>query len=157
MEMMPRILAVLTIVVFSNVGLAQGTPSRDAIELNRAAIQAKRQQIVTNAIDLTDSESQAFWPLYRDWRAAMAGLGDRKAEIAQRIAEDYDDLSEQESKQMVDEWLRLEGEELKLKKSYLKRFRKILPEKKAARFFQLENKLDAIVYYDLAQQLPLVE
>lgn len=152
-----RILGILAAAVFASAGLAQTTPTRDDIELTRVAIQAKRQELVTNAIYLTDAEGQKFWPLYRDWRAKMAGLGDRKVNIVQRVSEGFDDLSGEEAKQMVDEWLRLETEELKLKKNYLKRFRKILPEKKVARFFQLENKMDAILYYDLVERVPLVE
>ncbi len=31
------------------------------------------------------------------------------------------------------------------------------PGKKAARFYQIENKMDAVVRYDLAAQIPVVE
>ena len=34
---------------------------------------------------------------------------------------------------------------------------KVLPGKKAARFYQIENKMDAVIRYDLASEIPVVE
>jgi hypothetical protein len=36
------------------------------------------------------------------------------------------------------------------------KFRKAIPEVKLARFYQIENKLDAITNFALARQIPLV-
>ena len=51
----------------------------------------------------------------------------------------------------------LEKAEADLKAQWVPRFREILPAKKVARFFQLENKMDAVIEYDLATSIPLVE
>jgi hypothetical protein len=53
--------------------------------------------------------------------------------------------------------LAIEGERVTLMKSFLPKFRKVLPEKKVARYYQLENKIDAVVNYGLARQIPLVK
>ena len=140
---------------FSQVGA--GAPDRDRIELTRQAILAKRQEIVTNAIDLTPEEKGSFWPLYRDWRAKVAGLGDRTVKLIEQVMDNYDDLSDQQASRMLDDWLRLERDRVKLKTQYVKRFRRIMPDRKVARLFQLDNKLDAIVNYDLVDRVPLVE
>ena len=127
------------------------------IELTRKAIQTKRQEIVTTAMDFSDEEGQAFWPLYRDWRAKMAGLGDRKVPLIEELEDNWGELTDEQARSMLDEWFRIRTGELKLHKQYVKRFRKILPETKVARFFQLENKMDAAVNYDLAGAMLLVE
>ena len=44
---------------------------------------------------------------------------------------------------------------LKLKKDYLGKFKKVLPAQKVMRFYQIENKIDAIVEYELVDKIPL--
>jgi hypothetical protein len=46
---------------------------------------------------------------------------------------------------------------VKLMQSYQPRFRKVLPEVKVARYYQLENKTNAIFNYELAEGIPLVK
>lgn len=129
---------------------------RSLVELTRTAIQEKRQEIVTLAMTLTPDEEKTFWPLYREWRSANSGLGDRRLDLIRRV-EKSSAMSDAEAKTLVDSALKLEEDTLKVKKQYVKRFRKSLPERKVARFFQLENKLDAVVNYDLAGRVALAE
>ena len=133
------------------------TVDKGRIEVTRQAIQTERQDIVRKTITLTDEEAKSFWPLYRDWRAKVAGLGDRKVSIFEQLVTTNAKLDDAQAKSMLDEWMKIKGEELKLQKDYIKKFRKILPEKKVAQFFQLEGKLDASLNYDLAGQVPLVQ
>ena len=155
LRFLPTFLAVaaLTIPAFGQLIVSD----QEEIELTRKAIQMKRQEIVNTAMDLSDENGQAFWPLYRDWRAKMAGLGDRKVQLIEELEDNWGELTDERAGSMLDEWFRIRTLELKLHKQYVKRFRKILPETKVARFFQLENKMDAAVNYDLAGTVLLVE
>jgi hypothetical protein len=45
---------------------------------------------------------------------------------------------------------------LKLHKKYMRRFGKLLTPLELARFYQIENKLDAVVNVQLAQGIPLI-
>lgn len=156
----------ITLVTLLLASMANYTPAiaqvepgtKEAMALTRETLQAKREEIVRTAMDLSDNEADAFWALYRKWRAGMTKVGDRKAHIVELINDqDYERISDQQSKQMLDEWLELQAQSLKLQTQYVQEFRKILPDRKVARFFQLENKLDAIVAYDLAERLPLLQ
>ena len=51
----------------------------------------------------------------------------------------------------------IEQAEAQLKKAYVPKLSKVLPAKKVARYMQIENKLRAIVKYDLASAVPLVQ
>ena len=46
---------------------------------------------------------------------------------------------------------------LRVQQKFVRKFRKVLPEVKVARFYQLENKMDAEVEAQLAVVVPLVE
>jgi hypothetical protein len=153
---MKRITIMAAILAMGVPAYGQGALSRDQVELTRATIQERRQEIITLAMSLTDVEGKAFWPVYRDWRTKNAGLGDRRLALIVKV-EDSARLTDAETKPLVESWLKLEDDGLRLKKEYVKKFRAVLPEKKVARFFQLENKLDAVVNYDLAGRVALAE
>jgi len=60
------------------------------------------------------------------------------------------------AKKMTDEFLAVQGEQQNLKVLYLPQFRKILSYTKVAGYSQLENKVSAVVNYEPAARIPLV-
>jgi hypothetical protein len=125
------------------------------IELTRAHIQTARQAIIAEAMQLTEDESVAFWPEYRNYRVDMARLGDRLVKVITEFVSDPTTLSDEKANRLLDEYMDIKADELSVKKKYVPVFRKLLPAPKVTRFFQLENKLDAVVNYDLARTIPL--
>jgi len=127
------------------------------IELTRAVIQTQRQAIVAENMGLSEEEAQAFWPLYRQYRSEVSLLGDRFLKVIMTFADHYPELPEDTAEWMIDEVLCIEKKEAELKASWAPRFREVLSARQLARFFQIENKLDAIVKFDLAANIPMIE
>ena len=125
------------------------------LELTRARIQTARQAIIADAMALTDDESLAFWPAYRDYRLDMARLGDRLVKVIKEFVSAGAALNDEQANRLLDEYMDIKAKEVSVKKKHAGIFRKLLPAPKVTRFFQLENKLDAIVNYDLAKEIPL--
>jgi hypothetical protein len=125
------------------------------IELTRASIQLRRQALVTAAMDLTPKESEAFWPLYREYRTEMAKVGDRLSKLLVQYAGQYDTLTDAQAVNIMDEYLSIEKAKNNVKGKYVSRFRKVLPARKVMRFFQIDNKLDAVINRELASIVPL--
>ena len=140
------------------VGAAARTAgqSHSDAELTRQVLATQRQAIVANALELSAEQSEAFWPLYREYDADGAKLGDRRIRILLKYEEAYPNLSADEADQMTREVLDIQAAEIDLKKRYLGRFRKVLAGIKTARFYQLERKLDAAENMELAKSVPLV-
>ena len=132
---------------------------QERVELTRSAIQADRKAIVNEYMDLTAEESQDFWPLYKEYRTQATKLNDRLAKIILDYGDSYREqsVSDEQAEQMLSDYLILEQDRLDLQDDYVAKFQEILPPIKVTRYFQLENKLDAIVDYDLAGNIPLVE
>lgn len=130
--------------------------SASEIALTRAVIQVQRQAIVTMAMDLDEKEARAFWPLYREYRLAMGKVGDRLVNVITTYADNYPDISDEMASKLLNEYLAIEKARTSVKSKYVPRFRKILPARKVARFFQVDNKLDAAINAELAEQVPLV-
>ena len=125
------------------------------IALTRASIQLRRQAIVTSVMDLTPTESQAFWPMYRDYRIEMAKVGDRASKLLVDYSGQYDTLTDDHAKKIMKDWLSIEKAKMDVKGKYVSRFQKILPARKVMRFFQADNKLDAVLNAQLASVVPL--
>jgi hypothetical protein len=138
--------------------LAEG-PKAEAmqeVQLTRAMIAAERQAIVTQAMDLTQEEMQAFWPLYREYRVEAAKVGDRIVALIATYADAYGDLTDETADKLLTEFVSVEKQRARIKAKYLPKFKKVLPARKVARFYQLENKLDVTILSEMADTIPLI-
>ena len=130
---------------------------KGAADPTKSPLQKQKKAIMTQNMMLTEKEGQVFWSLYDEYQAELNQLGDRTASWIMNYTKDYDSLSDEKAKDVFDEFLRLDEERLKLKKAYLEKFRRALPEKKVMRYFQLEHKLEAITNFELINTIPLMK
>jgi hypothetical protein len=137
--------------------LSQTTGDNSNMEIVREKIRADKKLFVAQNMQLTDSEAKAFWPVYDDFQKALRTLGDRTVAVIKEYADNYQNLSDPTAKKLTAEYLAVQSDRVKLLQSYLPRFRSVLPEKKVARYYQLENKVYAAILYDLAGQIPLAK
>ena len=133
-----------------------GQSATDVIELTRAVIQAERQAIVAKTMQLTEQEGNVFWPIYRQYRGELAGVGDRWVKLIKTYAENFENLSEEMAEHIITEHFNIERANLDVRVKYIPRFKEALSTVKVARFYQIENKLDAVVDYDIAEAVPLI-
>jgi hypothetical protein len=129
---------------------------RGDVELTRAGVQADRMTIVDGYMDLTDAQSEKFWPLYREYRGEAQKANDETVRFVSSLANRTTPLSEAEAKRVLDTHLARQEQVAKLNTKYAKKFLGVLPARQVARLFQLENKMDAIVAYELAGIVPLI-
>ncbi|MBL8197648.1 MAG: hypothetical protein JNJ67_01825 [Chromatiales bacterium] len=154
----------LTLLVSSlalpSLAAAQVNPAfsdlNEAVEEARTIIQSERKQLVSQGLALTTEEGNAFWPIYDKYMLDMKAANDLRVKVITDYAANYNNLTDALAKQLITDYLKHQEKVLKLRKSYLGKFRKTIPEVKLARFYQIENKLDAITNFVLADQIPLV-
>jgi hypothetical protein len=108
-------------------------------------------------MQLTESEAKAFWPVYESYQQELNKLADRMIKLIKDYATNYRTMSDEVAKTLVDDYLAIEAERQQLRQAYLPQFRKVLPEKQVARYYQIENKVHAAVSYELAAEIPLVK
>lgn len=135
---------------------AQKPDTWTAIQQLQSEIKADRLLVVSTNLPLTDAESKAFWPIYKEYRTEVEKLGDRTAKLITAYAANIDAMNDTKAEAFFNEQLAIDRDRLALKEKYVPRVRKVLPAAKAARFFQIENKLDAVVNVSLASEIPLV-
>jgi hypothetical protein len=133
-------------------------PAADAnLGVLRDTIRANKKALVAANLTLTDSEATSFWPLYDRYEGEIKAVNDRLVKLIQDYTTNYKSLTDDHAKELAAEYLAVEEDRAKVRRTYFADFTKVLPGKKAARFYQIENKMDAIVRYDLASEIPVVE
>ena len=127
------------------------------IEAMRTVMQTERKILIMNEMVFTTEEAEKFWPLYDEYSAEAKKVANLRVNVITDYAANYQTMSDDMAKQLLDEAIKFDEKKLKLEKKYIRKFRAILPQIKVTRYFQLENKLDAVIDFDLASQIPLME
>jgi hypothetical protein len=137
---------------------AEPTDSGSAnMEILREKVRADKKLVVAANMDLTDSEAKAFWPIYQEYQSDLAKANEKIGKFIGEYAENYQSMTDKTAKKLLDKSLTLEKERLALRTFYLPRFQKALPAIKVARYYQIENKIQSILQYELAANIPLVK
>jgi hypothetical protein len=138
-------------------GAAFADEVRDTVAVERAMLESDRQAVVAANLPLSEEQAKVFWPMFREYRGELAKVGDRVVELVLDYAKNVDTLTDEQATAMVTEMLAIQKEENRIRSSWVPKFSKTLEPKKLARFYQIEGKLDAVIRYEAAAQIPLIE
>ena len=140
------------------LGLAQDKPA-DNMQILRDKIKADKKLVVATNMELTESEAKGFWPVYEEYQKDLQKINRRVVNLLESYAADFRNksLTDDKAKKLIDEAVAIEQAEANLKSAYAPKLSKALPVKKVARYLQIENKIRAIIKYDLAAGVPLVQ
>ena len=137
----------------SSVAMAQD----DTMEVLREKVRADKKLLVAVALDLSESEGKAFWPVYNAYQSDMVEHYNRVMKLIGNYAAAYKTMTDDTASQLLREFLALQTAHVALLNGYLPKLQNALPPKKVARFYQVENKLRALVDYELARDIPLIK
>ena len=151
------VIALTAIMAFVSIpAFAQDKPTEN-MELILEKARADKKQLVAESLKLTEMEAKSFWPIYDSYQKGLGKLFDRKIKLIQNYAKNYETMSDEVAKSLLDESMANEREYLKLRQSFVPKFRKVLSEKSVVRYYQIEYKIRAIMEYDIAKQIPLMK
>ena len=136
--------------------MAQDKPA-DNMEIVKEKIRSDKKLFIATNMQLTESEANAFWPVYDAYQAEIDKLRDREIKLIEKFAASYETMSDDVAKKLLDDSLSIDSSHQELRQIYLSKFRGVLSDKKVARYYQLENKIDAVMEYELARRIPLVK
>lgn len=152
---MKRIILMITFILYAF--LTQAQTSDDYIELARDILKTEKKAAIAEEMDLSDTEITPFWELYNEYNSKLSQTQNQRVTLIKNYAQNYETMTDEKSDEIMKSFFKYQQDIIKLKKSYYGRFKKILPTAKAARYFQLENKIQALVDAELAMQIPLIE
>jgi len=152
-------IAIIVSLLFSAGSVLAQQPTEDTMQALKEKVKADKKLVVSANMNLTDSEAKGFWPVYESYQKDLGGINQRMAKLIKDYADAYNGntIDDAKAKSLLTEVLAIENAEAGLKKSYLPKFEKVIPMKKVAVYYQIENKIRALVKYELASEIPLAK
>jgi len=159
MRKRPYLLAILaiTLALPAMTAFAQDNSTLESdIQVLRSDLRAQKTQIISDQLKLSDAEGKSFWPIYREYETELSKLNDEKVAIVKDYATSYDTITDTQIQSLADRTFKLDNKRTDLKQKYFKKISKAVSPKTAARFIQLENRLDLLLNLQLADSIPMI-
>ncbi len=134
---------------------SEGMSARD-VELLRAKVRADKKLFISQNMGLMQSEAVGFWPVYDRYQKELEGLANRTIALIEDYARSYDTMTNATAKDLLDRYLAIQADRLKVRRAYLPEFRRVLSDRQVARYYQLENKIRAVTMFQLAAKIPFI-
>lgn len=152
---MKQIILIAMSLVFASSMNAQ--TQNDYLEISREVLQTEKKAAIAGVMELTEAESQPFWNLYNEYQGELYLIQNKRIAVIKDYAANIENLSNEKADELWSDFMGYQSGLLKLKKGYYKKFKKILPAGKAARFFQAENKIETMINAQLALEVPMID
>ena len=127
------------------------------IALLKSDLKSRKAGFIREGLRLGEKEAAAFWPIYQSYEADLKRVEDTRLRVIQDYLDNYDRMTDDRAKELIKKKLALEEQRIELKKSYFKRFEKVLPGKALARYLQLEYRFGLMMDLKNTAEVPLVE
>jgi len=151
-----RVLAVLLLFVLAAAQAGAGEADEASMEILRDTLRSNKKALIAVNLALSDEEARAFWPVYDRYQAERKVVGDRLLQVIEEYKRTFGSTTDDEARKLVDDYLAIELDGAELRQSYVEPFAEVLPGRKLMRFYQIENKIDAIMRYELAASIPVI-
>ena len=145
---------------------AQSSPSADAsstasldqdIKMLREDVQASRKSITAQNMNLTADEATMFWPIYDQYAAEVAKIGDSRVALIKDYAASYDTMTDAQANQFIKRAADIDQQFTSTRTKYVPLFEKAISAKKTALWYQIDRRLDLLINLQLAGNIPVVD
>jgi hypothetical protein len=159
MVMLTRLVTTFAIVAGLASPAMPQTSGTTNMEILRQKVKADKKLVIAENLQLTDAEGKTFWPVYDAYQKDLQSINQRLAAAITAYADAYNKgpVADDVAKKLLTEAVAIEEAETKLKATYVPKILAVLPAAKAARYVQIENKIRAVLRYELAAGIPLVQ
>jgi len=148
--------SIVLIGIFILVSASLSSAAELKFEISPEEIKKDKRAIVEKTLELTGHEEGSFWPLYDEYQKELERVNEKLGTLITEYVSEYKTLTDDRAGMIMKQYLDIDDERLALRRAYIKKFSRILPARKVARYFQLENKLESVIRFDNALRIPLV-
>src|SRR4030095_10945796 len=114
---------------------------RAYMELLRTDVRKQKANIVGQVMPFDAAAADKFWPIYKEYDAELARLGDSKLAMIKKYAENYETMTDAVADQLIRDAIQIDQQRHDLLVKYYGRMKDALGGINAARFLQVENQL----------------
>ena len=158
MKSLLSLLSLFVAVTFVTPLYALDTAAQTDMQILLDKVKADKKLLVAQNMNLTDAESQAFWPVYDSYQKDLWAINQRTLKLIKSYADAWNSntLDDTVANKLLNEMVAVKAAEGNLPKTYAPKLTAVLPAMKAARYLQIESKIRAAINFELAARIPLV-
>lgn len=146
---------ILLLLFFAVPLLAQSDPTLDyEIHSLRADLKADKAEIINEAMQLSPDDAKKFWPVYKQYDQQLSTINDTLVQLVKTYAEKFGTINDADAQELTLRSLDVQARKVALKKKYFPLFSKATSPLTAAKFFQVEYRLELLFNLKLASSLP---
>jgi hypothetical protein len=155
--MFKSFLSISLALVLGVIGMSSASAQSEAdlVELLRDQIKADREAVVAANLELSDTMAEKFWPLYEEFHGRKDVLANRRVKLLTEFRDEREGMTAVQARQLLTDALNIEDDLVSLKIHFVRDFQKVLGPRLTLRYYQIENKMDAIINFELATIVPL--
>ncbi len=136
-------------------GAADANPEK-YLELLRSDLRTQKVAVVTKAMDLSATDSDKFWPIYREYSLKLSKISDDRIANIKAYAASYDTMTNDKAAELVKGAQKTNRNRFDLQSDYFKKISKATSTVVGARFLQVESVINNLMDLQIGLQLPLV-
>ena len=151
------LMTALNFCAFPQTTEVRAKPITDAdVQLLRQDLQSVKNQVITDTMSFNEKEAAAFWPVYKEYAAAQHSIADKRLAVITDYVQSLDKMDDAKARDLTHRMFAVEDETQALRKQYAPRFEKALGAKRAAKFYQVDNRLTEMIDLQIAAEVPLI-
>jgi len=126
------------------------------VQLLRKNLRDQKKQLVAANLSLTGDEASSFWPVYGSYTEETIKVNDQRYDIIKAYMANYSTMTDSAAASFIRRWIGVDEAAVKLRVQWIPKFEKVLGEKKAATFFQIDRRIGMMQELQISSQMPLV-
>jgi hypothetical protein len=130
-------LSVITLMLLVSLVLVPDSMAQTEEQLAR--FEEERVAFFTRELQLSETESEHFWPLYNDFDNRRMKISEEERNTLRYYHNNYENMSEQEISEILTKYVDLNNQKHILEREYHNKFREILPDKKVMMLYVVER------------------
>ena len=150
---MKKLFVVLALLLVANTAYAQ----EQYVELLRSDIKTQKVAVMTEAMQLEEGQSEAFWQVYRDYDYELSALVDRRIENIKYYASSLSSMTDETADELAKTSFKIESDRSQLREKYYKKFAKDISPLVGARWLMLERTINNLMDLQIQAEMPLIQ
>ncbi len=130
--------------------------SPQELQLMRHDLRKQKQKLIAENLPMTESEAIKFWAVYEKYSNELNEVNGEKFIMIHAYSQNWRSMSNDDALIFMRRWLELDEKAIQLRSKYLPLVKDALPGRKAATFFQLDERISMMINLEFASQLPLL-
>lgn len=122
----------------------------------RKDLRDQKKQVVAANMPLDGDQAARFWPLYDAYTKETIKVNDQRYALVKEYAANYTTMTDAQASGYIRRWIGVDESASKLRQEWIPKFEKLIGNKKAAMFFQIDRRVGMMIELQLASGLPLI-